>query len=435
MTVRTTESQRRMFYGLHLAGQTYPEIAQRFGVSRECVRYWCRRQRDEHGCVTRHVGRAPGHLRGYDPLVRYCILRLKCEHPRWGPQRIRFHLSRRPSLQGLDLPSPASIGRYLHQWPRFRRKRKFSVAQSQVPRARHAHDVWQIDFKVGIPFGQGEWLHLHTVRDPYAGAYIGGVLYLVPSARSQVRPEQVRSTLRRCFQHWGTLPNRIQTDGETGLVNLHQQQAPFPAPFTLWLVGLGIEHVVIQHVTQNAHVERCHRSLHDYAIVGQRAASLPELQRLLDQALHELNAELPSRAHGCHGQPPLRAHPELLLPRRPYQQHHELACFDLHHVDAYLATRAWQRIPDANGVVQMGGHTSRYSVGRACAQQPLNVHYDPSDRHFVFCSPADPTIILRRCLAKNLDAAHLTGLTASPAELGPQQLPLPLVFHGVCDSE
>lgn len=431
MTIRTTEGQRRMFYSLHVAGQAYAEIAQRFGVSEECVRYWCRRQRDGHDCVTRHTGRPPGHLCDCDFLVRYCILRLKCEHPRWGPSRIRYHLGKRPSLTGMDLPSLSSIGRYLHHWPRFRRKPSVKPAATPIARPERVHQVWQVDFKVGIPFGEHQWLHLHTVRDPFAGAYIGAMLFAVPGARSQVRPEHVRSTLRHCFQHWGTLPECIQTDGETGLVNLHQQQAPFPTAFTLWLVGLGIEHAVIRHVTQNGAVERCHRSLHDYVLVGNQDTSLDQLQARLAQALEELNADLPSRAQGCDGQPPLVAHPELREPRRPYQLDHELALFDLRRVDRYLTTQTWQRKTDANGVVPLGGRTSRYSVGRAYAHQLLNIHFDPTDRHFVFSDLSDPPITLRRRPARHLDAAYLTGLANAPSDLGPQQLPLPLIFQGV----
>jgi hypothetical protein len=38
MSVRTTEQQRRTFYNLHEAGETYQAIAERFCVSAECVR-------------------------------------------------------------------------------------------------------------------------------------------------------------------------------------------------------------------------------------------------------------------------------------------------------------------------------------------------------------------------------------------------------------
>ena len=47
--------QRQQCYGLHLGGETYAQIARRFEVSKECVRYWCRRQRDG-GDIHTHYG-------------------------------------------------------------------------------------------------------------------------------------------------------------------------------------------------------------------------------------------------------------------------------------------------------------------------------------------------------------------------------------------
>jgi hypothetical protein len=429
MSTRTTAQQRRAFYGLHVAGQTYRTIAERFAVSVGCVRYWCRRQREDDDSRSRAVGRPTGHLREFDPLVRYVILRLKREHPRWGPRTIRHHLTKRPSLGGMGLPSPASIGRYLHQWPCLWRQRVPKIPRPSYPPPQRVHEVWQMDFKVAIPYGD-QWLHLHTVRDPVSSVYIGAFLFVVPCASSQVSFEQVRLTLRQCFQQWGTLPERIQTDGEASLVNLHHVQSPFPTPFILWLTGLGIAHVVIHRVTQNAEVERCHRSLWDYVLSGSRLPPMPERQTLLDQALYELNHELSSRAHGCNGYPPLTAHPEALCPPRPYRRDHELQLFDVRKVEAYLSNRTWQRQITANGTVQLGGQANRYSVGRAYARQTVTVHFDATDRHFVFSSTAEPPVILRRLPAKHLTAADLTGLTDGSASLGPQQLALPYLLEG-----
>lgn len=429
MNVRTTAQQRRTFYGLHEAGQTYRTIAERFAVSAGCVRYWCRRQRAGGTAQTGTVGRPAGHLRGFDPLVRYVILRLKREHPRWGPRTLRHQLTKRSSLKGMQLPSPASIGRYLHQWPSLRRRRVPKIPRPGYPPPQRVHEVWQLDFKVAIPYG-AQWLHLHTVRDPVSSVYIGAVLYGVPRACSQVTFEQVRQTLRHCFQHWGTLPERIQTDGEACLVNLHHTQYPFPSPFVLWLTGLGIVHVAIQRVTQNAAVERCHRSIGDYVLSGRRLPPLPERQSLLDHALYELNYELPSQAHGCHGRPPLIAHPEALSPPRPYRRDHEVQLFDIRKVDAFLSTLTWQRQVTVNGTVQLGGQANRYSVGRAYAQQTVTVYFDAADRHFSFYNAAEPPTLLRRLPAKHLTAAELTGLTVGCASLGPQQLTLPYILEG-----
>jgi len=424
MSVRTTTDQRRKFYELHQDGLTYEETAHRFGVSKECVRYWCRGQRDGKSCQTHYHRESPGLLSHFDPKARYWILRLRLEHPRWGPNRIRARLKKQPSLRGLRLPSEASIGRYLHQWHPFRRKpKKKPVRQrSQAPTA--VHQRWQVDFKVGIRLKNGLRVNLHTVRDPVGEAYIGDFVFATGKRQRRVKMEEVRAVLRTCFARWGTLPDEIQTDGEPVLVNSHQDA--FPSVFTLWLKGLGVEHVVIHNVTSNAAVERCHRTVNDYAVVGNEDQAPAELQRILDQSTYELNFELSSRAKGCAGQPPVVAHPDLLQPRRPFQPEQELALFDLQRVDAYLATFTWRRVVDKNGRVSLGNERCRYSVGRIYAGRKVVVRFDPTNRHFIFSEASALSSIIKHLPAKGLDVSDLTGWAAWPSGPGAQQLPLPL---------
>ncbi|MDD3826855.1 MAG: integrase core domain-containing protein [Anaerolineae bacterium] len=427
MATRTTPVQRQRFCDRHQNGQTYEAIAASEGVSPWTVRYWCRRERDGRSVRTVYRREPAGLLRRFDPKVRYCLLRLRLEHPRWGPNRLLAKLRKRPSLRGLPLPSEASIGRYLHQWPRFRRPSKQAVARHRPNQPTQVHQRWQTDFKLGIAMKNGTWANLYTVRDPFGEACIGAFVF--PAGPMEHTPlpvdlEQVRSTLRTCFARWGTLPDEIQTDGEAVLVG--HPAAPFPTVFTLWLKGLGIEHLVIRpgRPTDNAEVERCHRTVTDYAIVGNEGEEMVQLQQVLDEAVYELTYELPSRAKGCKGQPPISAHPELLQPRRPYQPDHELALFDLQRVDAYLATFTWQRTIGKTGQTEIGRY--RYSVGRTHARQQVKVHFSPNDRHFVFSDSADPEVEICRRPAKGLDVSDLTGLAPWPTGLGIQQLPLPL---------
>jgi hypothetical protein len=428
MSERTTPHQRRAFYELHRGGQTYREIAERYGVSKECVRYWCRRQRDGKGCHSSYHRPAAGLLSRFDPRVRYCVLRLRLEHPRWGPNRILAKLAKRFSLRGLRLPSEASIGRYLHQWRRFRRRASRKPVHERPQQPTAVHQRWQIDFKVGIALDNGQKVNLHTVRDPLGEACLGA--YVFPAGRvgqraKRVTLEQVRCVLRQCFAHWATLPDEVQTDGEPCLVPSNRDC--FPSTFTLWLQGLGIDHLVIHQVTDNAEVERCHRTVYDYAVVGNEDHAPDELQQILHQAVHELTFELSSRAEGCAGLTPIQAHPELLQPRRPFHPEHELAQFDLQRVDAYLATFTWHRKAEKSGRVTIGGVHQRYSVGRAYGDREILVRFDPADRHFVFFDAQTPEIEIRRHPARGLEVEDLTGLAEWPPGLAPQQLPLPFL--------
>lgn len=429
MASRTTPRLRRGFYRRHLRGETYQQIAEAEGVSKACVRYWCRRQRDGGGSETRYRREPSGLLGHFDPLVRCWVLRLRLRHPRWGPNRIREHMNNQETLKRLALPSDASIGRYLHQWPRFRRRLKERIKRKRPMEPTAVHQCWQLDFKVGIVIRNGQMVNLHTVRDPFGEATIGAVVF--PAGQVGQHPqrptfEQARYVLRICFSHWKTRPDRVQTDGEPTLIG--QPQDTFPSHFTLWLIGLGIEHVVIRPgtPTDDAEVERCHRTVNDYAIVGNEHADSVRLQHILDQAVHELNYTLSSRAEGCHGLPPIVAHPELLQPRRAFRPEHELAVFDLKRVDDYLATFTWTRKVGKTGQITIGGQHHHYSVGRAYARRHVLVRFDPADRHFVFFEPEDPQLEIGRRPARHLDIGDITGLATWPAGLGPQQLPLPL---------
>ena len=428
--ITTSVEQRRDFYTRHQAGASYATIAEQAGVSRECVRYWCRRQRAGGTVQTHWPPRAPTPCGHFHPRVRYVILRLRLAHPRWGPSRIRLHLSQRPSLHYLPLPSRASIGRYLHHWPRFRRPpRRTPGALSRPNPPSHVHECWQIDFKLGIPLTDGTLVNLHTVRDPVGAVCLGA--YVFPAGQvgqvpTRVTAEEVRSVLRRCFARWGTLPDAVQTVGESSLIGQFQDE--LPSPFRLWLIGLGIAHRQIRPArpTDNAEVERCHRTVTDYAIVGNEDHSLAALQRLLDQAVEELASQLPSRASGCGGQPPLRAHPQIGQPRRPFAPAYEHAHFDLARVDAYLASLCLKRKVDKQGRVTLGGRHERYRVGAAYAHQTLSVRFDPTDRHFVFYADDALQVEVARQAARHLDLTDLTGIVAWPVGLGLQQLPLPL---------
>ena len=254
----------------------------------------------------------------------------------------------------------------------------------------------------------------------------------VTERTKRVPMEAARTTLRRGFARWKTLPQEVQTDGESTLVV--QQKDAFPSTFTLWLKGLGIEHLVIHRVTENAEVERCHRTVNDYAIVGNEKHSLTELQSILNDAVQVLTFELPSRAEGCAGRSPIQAHPELQQPEHSFLPEHELVRFDLKRVDAFLATFAWRRKVDKTGRICIGGQHQYYSVGRAYARQEVMVRFDPLDRHFVFYlidperndSAPEALQEIGRRPARNLEVEDLTGLATWPDDLLPQQLPLPL---------
>lgn len=432
MRILTTPEQRSEFYRRHMQGQTYQEIAELYGLSRECVRYWCRRQRRGGSTQTKYQRQTGGILSQFSQEVKNKILEMRRAHPRWGPGVIVYKLRQDPQTKYQRIPSRASVGRFLHQWPEFRRKRRPKIKIRERPdQPTRVHQRWQIDFKLDIQLADQCRVNLHTVRDPFAGATLGAMIYPVENTHRQVKHvsvENVRTTLRQCFAQWGTLPDEVQTDGEATLSSPTDEY--LPSKFTLWLMGLGCKHRVTRSgkPTDNAEVERCHRTLNGFAIVGNEHLDISHLQFVLDGAVEELNYELPSQANGCDGQPPITAHPDLLRPPRPYRPELELHYFDLERVDRFLASFVWERKVSKQGQFKLGGQHQRYCVGRQYAHQSVNVRFDPADRHFVAfqLNEHGQSTELRRWPARHLDFHDLLGLPSLPSGLGPQQLLLPL---------
>jgi hypothetical protein len=128
MKQMTSQKDRQRFYELHQAGRTYAVIAAEFGVSPECVRLWCRRQRDGGGVQNRYYNPRAGVLSQFPHEVTEAILSLRRAHPHWGPASLLLHLRKDHQLAGQCLPSRASIGRYLHRFAEFRHTPKKSHA-------------------------------------------------------------------------------------------------------------------------------------------------------------------------------------------------------------------------------------------------------------------------------------------------------------------
>lgn len=435
MYKRTDEAKRREFFHAHLSGKSYTEIAAEAGYSKECVRYWCRRQQNGGTVVSHYPGPAQGLLRRFHPLVRYGLLKLRLQHPGWGPGPLRLGLQKRACLARMALPSISQIGRYLHQFERFRRKKRSQPARSRPKQPTHTGQRWQLDFKMGIPLANGEQVNLFTLCDPFAEACMGACVFpagRVGQAPKKVIQEQVRIFLRACFARWKILPDELQTDGESTLV-ANRGPNDFPTTFTLWLEGLGVHHLVIRphRPTDNSEVERMHRTVHNFALKGCRLTDINQINATLLESVTTLVFELPSHAKHCDGRPPIQAHPELATPHSPFLPETELAHFDLRRVDQFLALFTWERRVGKTGQVDIGTHV--YSVGRAYARKLVTIRFDPLTCELVFFAQIDGTgkdgDELKRHPIQDCDTPHLIGFSLPGMAPGPQQLPLPLSWN------
>jgi len=436
-TRATTIQQRQEMAQLSAQGQTYQAIAVQLGVSVWTARKWIRQaKRGGLAALVSVLGRpATGSLSDFDPLVRYVALRLKRQHPTWGAAYVVKKMSERPSLKDKTLPEATTVWRYWRSfgdrlWPKRR------PAEAQLPAAGVVHGLWQMDAKESVPVAGVGVVTVNQARDEFGRATVMHRIHPAERAEQQIvklTSAEVQQDCRIAFSQWG-LPDAIQTDRASLFVG--EDPTPFPTALSLWWLGLGIAHRLIPPHTpkRNGSVERSHRTLDERTLSGQSFNGADHLQRQVDADWYELNAECPSRAKGCHGQPPLVAHPELLIPRRPYQPEWELDLFDLQRVDEYLATQTWIRTVSQVGQVSLGGY--RYGLGIAWAGQTVRISFEVQPRQFVFTQvrpetkrgQAPPELSPVRLPAQGLTLPDLTGLLAALAELPVRQLMFPLLM-------
>lgn len=435
-TRATTIQQRQEMVRLAQSGWRALAIGERMHVSVWTVRKWLRQNaRDGLASMATRLGRPRcGPLGNTPALVRYLALRLKRQHLSWGAAYIVKKMKERPSLQGQRLPKATSVWRY---WRSFGdRLRPARPRPEPKPLGSGVvHGVWQLDFKESVPVAGVGATTFTQARDLVGRAT---VMHRVHPAQEpdqrivKLNTAQVQADCRIAFTQWG-LPDAIRTDRAS--LFRDRDDIPFPARLILWWVGLGITPQLIRRglPQDNGSVERSHRTLDERTLQGQTFVDSAHLQRQVDADWHELNFECPSRARGCHGQPPGVAHPELGRPRRSYRPEWEMDLFDLGRVAAALAGLEWMRGVSKVGQVQLGG--SIYGLGRRWAGQTVHIRFDPGASAFCFTQlrppgPAGQAVLELAPIsrpAQGLTAAELIGpidlALAQPA----RQLSLPFL--------
>jgi transposase-like protein len=431
-----TEAEKERLYQGKLQGETVAESAAALRCSPDCVRKW-RKRLQRYGLAglqTRGYGSPrQGALAFFSELVRQAALALKRAHRRWGPNRVRVELQGDPQFQGVPLPSRSRLAAFFKErCPECVATPKPRPAPPPRPPAvPGAQVLWGLDSQENIRLHDGSIATVCSIRDPVGAAMIASRAFATQTARHWRKLDwtEDREVVRTGAAEWHTLPEGLLTDNELGLAG--GPNDPFPGLFTLWLVGLGVQHFRIRpHCpTDQPQIERNHRTLDGLAMNAGDLANLTTLQQALDRERRVYNTAFPARASDCGGRAPLAAHPELRRPQRPYCREAELALFDLQRVYEYLATFTFERKVSSVGAVSLGRHM--YSVGRCWANRTVTVQMDPRQREWVVCilaaDPEQPPQEIARRAPRNLDVKTLTGLE-------PQQeaLPEPLQLSFAC---
>lgn len=424
-----TEAEKDYIWHQKQGGRTLGDISKEMDCAYETARKWWRHRRD--GTQVERRGRpAGGILSSYPIAVRAQAVLLKQTYPHRGPEKVRLDLQDALQLAETDLPSASRLAALFKEaCPEavkvYERRQYPEVAPLA---ARAPHELWQMDGKEKVDVGQNEVATVLNIRDPYSSLMLHSQPFLTTTARGwrKLTRAEVQNTLRQAFAQWGR-PLALQTDRE--VVYIGSPERFFPSSFTLWLVGLGIEHRLIRsrRPTDQAEVEREHRTLGDWTWNDSQFATVAALQEALTATNQLYNGRYPVHSKQCAGRPPLQVHPQALHSGRPFHPAAEWHLFDLQRVDAFLATQVWTRKANANGTVRVANTV--YHLGRAQAGQQVSVTFLPDTRSFLFATN-DGHIIVNHP-AQGLSKSDIIGLSPLhpewPRLQQPFQLPLPLL--------
>jgi transposase-like protein len=414
-----SEAEKELISEKKNAGMSLRQISQELFCSYETVRKWWRNMRDQR--TIRKRGRPKqGAGSSYPSSTVEKAIELKEAHPHWGPKKIRVEMQGMRSLRSARLPSPACLSVVFKQrCPTAVQPRQKRLLPPPDPTVHWVHQRWQMDAKEGIVLGT-QRANVQEIRDIYSGLMIASQAFeALPSGKGwqHLHCEEHQQALRRAFSEWG-LPIEVQTDNDHEFNS--QTDSGFPTRFTLWLVGLGVRHVLSRphRPTDQPHVERNHRTQGDFVWKDQSFEQLDAFQLALDYHRLSYNECYPSQAVHCHGRPPLIVFPTARTTGRPYHPDLEWDLFDLQRVDAFLATQVWTRKVAENGVVHLGGQY--YILGRLWQGQFVSIRFLPQTRSFHFQSQEGVPIVDLPALG--LEKETLIGAI-------PAHLPLTAVFQ------
>jgi hypothetical protein len=259
---------------------------------------------------------------------------------------------------------------------------------------------WEMDAQgVRQVVGVGK-VSIINIGDPYSHVRTGSQACV---GKSKADTADYQLALRRAFLRYG-LPGGLSLDHDSAFFD-NTSASPYPSQLHLWAIGLGltVRFIAVARPTEHGFIERTHQIVDRQALLGVEFAEPTLLQPALDQRLDFLNRAYPSRslAH----QAPLSASPAAQHSGRAYRPDIEADLLDLQRVYDYLGHHHWFRRVSAQGQFTLG--TQRYGLGKAWANQTVEIHFDPLAHAFVGTSEDGQHV--HRLTAQGLTKTALMG--------------------------
>lgn len=426
MNRQTTLQERLRIGELAQQGLTDRQIAAQIGWSEHTVRKWRRRQaQGGRTGLALQLGRPRrGALSAFPSEIRTTLLQWRQAHPGWGPRTLQAELRLHLGQAAGQLPSVASIGRFLHEQGLSRPYEKHQPlpvpAQQTV---QQPHQVWEMDGRGYSRVAGVGLVVLLNLNDRYSHARLLSYPVWVGDQRCCRHPdtEDYQTALRLAFSQWG-MPQQLQVDHESVLVDNHCK-SPFPTRLHLWLTALGVQVAFIRlgRPTDQGMTERSHQLWEAQCLVGQHYDNWLALYDALRQRRDFLNYHLPCSTLA--DVPPLLAFPQARHSGQAYRPEYEQDLLDLQRVWTYLAQGRWFRQSSQACTFCLGGQV--YYLGQPWQSVPLEITFDPTEGHLVCYDEAGH--LAARCPIQGITRQSLMGTLLPWNNLPAFQLALP--FH------
>ena len=268
---------------------SFTELCDRYQISRKTGYKWIHRYEEEGSRGLEDRARSPRRSPSKVPAeIEEAILKVRGEHPGWGPKKILAMLERQ--RQAGPLPHRATVAKILKrhgcvQAPRKRVHRAHPGKPDTEPTL--PNHLWAVDFKGQFKLGNGAYCYPLTVMDS-ASRYVLSVLALPSTALEATQRE-----FRRLFRTYG-LPERIRSDNGTPFASIALGRL---STLSIWWIRLGIVPELTEpgHPQQNGRHERMHRTLKAEATRPPEAEMTAQQQRF-ETFRQEFNAVRPHEA-------------------------------------------------------------------------------------------------------------------------------------------
>lgn len=308
-----------------------------------------------------------GPMGTYPSSVRDACLDMRKGHGGWGARTILTELS----LAGCRFPLPcaSSVRRLLRSHGLLAPREPNRPAPSdEVPRRPSPHDLWQID-DMGAEYHAGiGHVSLVGAKDVGSRSYAACLAVAQSSSRGHPSGTHYVTALRAAFAQCG-LPKGIQSDNGSIFVE-NGTKSPFPTPLHLWLCGLGIcfSRSRKHRPTDQAFVERSHRTMYEQVRRTAPYKNIGEFQDALDERRQRLNNHIVcSSIKGA----PYEVFPEARHSKRHYSPETEAQLFDIQRIYDMLDGREWFRYVSKDKTFSLGGSVYYLNTAKPLSQMKI----------------------------------------------------------------